>query len=228
MIAHTSECLLYDHPEFAVEWSGDATLKPWLTRFLEWLENEVATGTRFETGEIVQFGWSFLKVTPRLDGTLALFEPDFTSMPAAFVDSVSNTLLHTMLQRFAANSLDLTSAMEIPSLRQSCIVCSRLSQQEGVILDRARPSDEQDSGWFFGCTQPGHDHNDPKELERKSLYEVAALGDSRLIPFLTLPPGVKVYLEESTLAVWQEGKELKCEPDSYLAKKYAGPAVGPD
>jgi hypothetical protein len=228
MLARTSECLLYDHPEFAVEWSGDDALKPWLNNFLGWLEGEVATGTQFEPGEIVQFGWSFLKATPRPDGTLALFEPDFTSMPVAFVDSVSNTLFHTMLQRFAADSLDLTTAIEIPSLRQSCIVCSRFGPEQDVLLDRARPSNEQDSGWFFGCTQPDHDHNDPKECERKSLYEVAALGDSRLIPFLALPPGVKVYLEQSTLAVWQEGKELKCKPGSYLAKKYPGSAVGPD
>jgi hypothetical protein len=228
MLAHTSECLLYDHPDFAVEWSGDDALKPWLTSFLEWLESQVAAGIRFLPDETVQFGWSIMKVVPRPEDTLALFEPDFTSMPIAFIDSVSNTVLHTMLQRFTADSVDLTTSMEIPSLLETCIVCSRFGKNEAVTLDRAKPSNERDSGWFFGCTQPDHDHNNLDELQRKSLYEAAALMDSRLIPFLALPPGVKVYLDQSDLAIWQEGKMLGFKADSYLAKKYAGSTTGPD
>jgi len=49
-------------------------------------------------------------------------------------------------------------------------------------------SNARDSGWFFGCTQRDHAHNDIAELQRKSLYEAAVCIDSRLIPFLALPP----------------------------------------
>ena len=75
--------------------------------FLGWIESEVSGGRRFLPEQTVQVGWSVLEIRQRNDGALGFLEPDFRSIPVRFVDSVSNTLLHLLVQKSAAESLGL-------------------------------------------------------------------------------------------------------------------------
>src|SRR5262245_50960817 len=87
MRSYTEKCGHYGHPEISVQCEDTAALSPSLRWFLAWIESEVARGRRFLPMQTVQVGWSVLEIRQRTDDTLALFEPDFKSMPVRLVDS---------------------------------------------------------------------------------------------------------------------------------------------
>ena len=221
MRAQTSGCHRYGQAEISVEWSGDNYLKPTLDWILAWIETEVADGRRFLPEQTVEIGWSLLQIRQRNDGTFALFEPDFKSMPIIFVDSVTNTLFHLLIQKSVVDSVGLTEEIALPSLRQSCLVCTEFGGSTGYVLDRAKGSDKLDSGWFFGCYRPEHDHNNAANLRRVSLYEAASLKDERVVPFIGLPVGVMVHFDGARLSLFRDGKKLAIQRGSYLQQKYA-------
>src|SRR5439155_18088238 len=132
----TQKCREHGHLEISVECEDASALSPSLHWFLGWLESEVAGGRRFLPEQTVQVGWSVLEIRQRNDGTVALFEPDFQSMPVRFVDGVSNTLLHLFLQKSVAESLGLVGELAPPSLRDSAIVCTEFGSTEGFVMSR--------------------------------------------------------------------------------------------
>ena len=215
----TQKCGEHDHLEISVQCEDAPALSSSLRWFLGWLENEVAGGRRFLPDQTVQVGWSLLEIRQRTDGTLALFEPDFQSMPVKFVDSVSNTLLHLFLQKSVAESLGLGEELALPSLRDSAIVCTEFGSTEGFVMSRVTPK-AADSGWFFGCDSDAHDHQSPHCLRRVSLYETATRHDARTIPFLALPPGSFVGFGGAVPYFSRGETELAIRPGSYLHKKY--------
>jgi hypothetical protein len=215
----TQKCRAHGHLEISVECEDTPSLSSSLQWFLTWIENEVAGGRRFLPEQTVQVGWSLLEIRQRPDGTLGLFEPDFQSMPLRFVDHVSNTLLHLFLQKSVAESLGLEAELALPSLQQSAIVCSDFGKSGGFILSRASPKD-RDSGWFFGCDSTEHDHDSADALRRVSLYEAAALLDSRTIPFLGLPPDILLGFDGKIPYFFRGETELAIQPGSFLHRKY--------
>ena len=219
MHACTQKCREHDHLEISVQCEDTPALSPSLRWFLEWVESEVAGGRRFLPEQTVQVGWSVLEIRQRTDGTLAMFEPDFHSMPVKFVDSVSNTLLHLLLQKSVAESLGLVEELALPSLRDSVIVCTEFGSTDGFVMSRVAP-EGADSGWFFGCDNEAHDHQSPDVLRRVSLYEAATRHDDRTIPFLGLPPDIFVGYGGAVPYFSRGNTELAIRPGSYLHKKY--------
>jgi hypothetical protein len=187
--------------------------------FLSWIESEVAGGRRFFPEQTVQVGWSVLEIRQRTDSTLALFEPDFKTMPVRFVDSVSNTLLHLFLQKSAAESLVLADQLAVPSLRDSAIVCTDFGSADGFVMSRGVPK-AADSGWFLGCDKEAHNHQSPNNLCRVSLYEAAVRRDARIVPFLGLPSEVFVGFGRGVPYFSRGDTELAIQPGSYLHRKY--------
>jgi hypothetical protein len=190
-----------------------------LESLLGWIEEEVAGGRRFLPEQTVQVGWAALQIRQRADGTLALFEPDFQSMPIRFVDSVSNTMLHMLLHKWVAESLGLAEELAIPSLQESAVICSDFGSTDGFIMSRLTPQGA-DSGWFFGCNNETHDHQTVDTLQRISLYEAAVRKDDRIIPFLGLPPDTLIAFREAVPSFFGGEKELTIRPGSYLHRKY--------
>jgi hypothetical protein len=219
MRTHTHKCREHGHLEISVECEDTAVLSPTLHWFLRWIESEVAGGRRFLPEQTVQVGWSVLEIRQRADGTLALFEPDFQSMPLRFVDSVSNTLLHLFLQKNVADSLGLGEELALPSFRDSAIVCTEFGSAEGFIMSRVTPK-TADSGWFIGCDNAAHDHQSADCLRRVSLYEAVTRYDDRTIPFLALPPDSFVGFGGAVPCFSRGETELAIRPGSYLHKKY--------
>jgi hypothetical protein len=215
----TQKCRDHGHLEISVQCEDTAALSPSLRWLLGWLESEVARGRRFLPEQNVEVGWSVLEIRQRTDGTLALFEPDFESMPVRFVDSVSNTLLHLFLQKSVAESLGLGEELTLPSLRDSAIVCSEFGSIEGFLMSRVAPK-AGDSGWFFGCDHAAHDHQSLDSLRRVSLYEAAIRREDRIIPFLGLPSDTFVGFGRAIPYFSRGDTELVIRPGSYLHRKY--------
>jgi hypothetical protein len=219
MHACTQKCGQVGHLEISVECDGDSALAPTLNWFLDWIENEVAIGRRFLPEQTIQVGWSVLEIRQRTDGTLGLFEPDFESMPVKFVDSVSNTLLHLFIQKSVAESLGLVAELDVPSLRDSAIICTDFGSTGGFVMSRTSTK-AGDSGWFFGCNNSKHDHQSQDALRRVSVYEAMTRHEAGAIPFLGLPPDTFVGFGDGVPYFSRRDVELEIRPGSYLHQKY--------
>ncbi|WP_439621634.1 immunity protein Imm33 domain-containing protein [Gemmata sp.] len=215
----TSKCHRHGHPEFRLTFDTNAVPVDadvgWL---IDWLETAVASGTRFAPNETCQIGWGTTLVRAHESGDLSLWEPDMRSVPFEWVESVSATLAHLRLQKDVAESVLREGDMAFPSMLTSAIVCARLGPNQDIVLERVEPAGA-DSGWFCGCLQRDHDHNNARELRRVSLYE-AAVRAPQIVPFLALPAGVLVATDHGVPTILHGGKPLAFARGSYLAMRF--------
>ncbi len=216
MKAATTGCGKYGHREFSVEY--DESLVPtadvkWLLAFLE---ETVASGTKYQPQETLRVGWTDMLIEEAEGSRLRLLEPDWEGvLPFDYVPSVTKTLLHLRRQKDVAESLELLDRLSFPTLGQSAVTCNRLGKEDCGVMDRAG-SEGHDSGWFFGCNSPDHDHNEAGHLERLSLYEVACRLPATA-QFCALPTGTNLFFDrEGGLLVLLDGKEVPIRKGSYL------------
>lgn len=211
----TTRCGRQGHPEFRFNVDTAIVVEADVNWFLEWLEDTVARGTRFANGQTCQVGWVVTQIRQGEGGDLSIWEPDMCHLPVEWSESLSRTLAHLRLQKDVVGSVLPLGELAFPSMRQSAIVCTRLRGADDLILERSTPAGA-DSGWFCGCRQDNHDHNDPTELRRVSLYEAAVKHAPRIVPYLALPSGVLVEVAGGLPVVFREGKALNFQPGSYL------------
>ena len=222
MKATTQRCRGRNHPEITISYDPEKVIAPDVEWLLRWLEHEVASGKCFRPGETVQIGWMITQVQFPVDGKSALFEPDMEAFPIKFVDSITQTLTHLRLQKSVAESVGLAEDMSFPSLRHSALVCNKLNAATDFIMDRAEP-EAADSGWFIGCNDPTHSHQDAPNLERVSLYEVGRRLLPRSIIYFALPAGVSVECSNKTPRIFREQRELSIRPGSFLDLRRSAP-----
>lgn len=182
----TQRCAAHGHPELVLAFDADRLPRGDAVSVATWLEESVASGVRFEPSQTIQIGWSLTRLAEERPGLLALEEPDFASMPIRWVPGVTTTLRHLRLQKDVAASLGV--APDFSSILLPALVCSRVPERPPGGMSRfpADPSLPNDSGWFIGCAGPGHDHGDPAEIRRESLYAIACFAPS-LVPYLAMP-----------------------------------------
>jgi hypothetical protein len=215
MQVKTTGCTKHGHPEFVFD-IGEAVAADgkWLVQFLE---QAVASGERFEPGETFAIGWMVTKVVAAKGGSLTLHEPDMKTLPIEFEPGVQRALTILRLQKAIVESVGLDDELELPTLQDSAIVCTELERAKALVLSRAEP-DGSDSGWFVGCTSPKHDHNNAGNLARASLYEVG-ISAPKAIAYLGLPAGVQIVVSDGAPHLERNGKRLPIKPRSYLAQK---------
>lgn len=212
----TTRCAEHGHPEVTLQLLREVPIAGAQTMLLRYFEEAVAAGTRFQAGESVRLGWSTLKLIARDDGTLGVEELDLEHLPQ-WHESVSQTLLEAWRQNEVAKSLGL--APTFPSQLSTAVVCAQWKETVEFLLDRKPPQADDDSGWFIGCTDPEHDHEDAQSLRVTQLLNVAAWVPP-LAQFLALPPGTEVLVQgpgRVRAQVWADGKALPPAAGSYLA-----------
>lgn len=217
MLMKTSQCSAFGHPEFNIEcdaiWAESGTLN-WFT---DWLEASVKGGKVFQPGETVQLGWSILRIGSDEDGCLKFLEPDFVSLPVNFVTGVSQSLHHLFVQKSVADTAGLNNKLDIPSLRMSVIVCSKFSAKGPQFLSRTEQQDN-DSGWFFGCVDPSHDHSSMAELSCVSLYQAALKYGFDPMAYLGLPSGTDVVVAGHSVEIYRDGQPLQIRDEGVLVE----------
>lgn len=209
----TSTCQMHGHPEIELEFESNVALDVDVAFFSKYLADEVAKGTKYKPGQLIQIGW----IIDRIENNgqrLTLAEPDFDAFPIQFARGVTNTFRDLRLQKSVAESVGLEGTLNFPSLLQSGIVCSRLEDRADFIMDRVEPKDRV-SGWFIGCAEPTHDHNTPQNLSRESLYKVV-LSKPECIPFLALPPGSSVLMKDDKIEIRLKDQILPFKENSLL------------
>jgi hypothetical protein len=216
----TSTCGRHGHPEFRLAYDPAVVVVvsdvEWL---LGWLESSVAEGAQYRPDETCQIGWGVAEVRLHESGDLTLWEPDMQSMPIEWREGVSATLAQLRLQKDVVQSVLDVEDLLFPSLLEAALICNRLGRRDDIVMERSEP-EGSDSGWYCGCRDADHDHNDPDQLLRVSLYEAASCYAPGIIPFAALPPGVLVDVARGVPEVFQEGTPLTIRPNSYLAARY--------
>ena len=220
----TNSCRRFGHPEFRLWFDTEGTIVSDVHWLLETLEALVALGHRHADGESFQVGWIVCLLRETAESELSLLEPDMGHLPVQWRDSVTHTLLHLRLQRDTFASYFSSADPSFPSMVESRLVCSRLDATTMPMLSRFDPAGH-DSGWWFGCADPAHDHNDPGELRRVSLFEAIVTVNACPLPWLAMPPGVAVDLSSPRFRVYQEKVELHASPGSLCEAKRTHPTA---
>lgn len=212
----------HGHPEFILTCADD------LGSDLAWLcgvlEEMVASGRAFRPGETFQLGWSVLMVRNASAGRLSLWELDHSGVAGRLDCSVTRSLVALRRQKGVLASFGLESQAEIPSLKQTAVRCTRFPSAAERLLSRSEGT-SADSGWFFGCTDKGHDHDLAENLTGGPLYEMVC-ANVMVIDFLAMPVGSIILLDQSgriRRAFGPGGAKLRIEAGSYLHLKEGKP-----
>ena len=215
MEIRTTACSLKGHPEIVLRFDEESVPEidaKWLASFLE---SAVSEGRRFQPSETLQIGWTVNKIGQSSAGSLTLLEPVLGTQPIVFVDSVTGTLLHLRQERDVAESFSPTIEPVFASMRQSALACRNLIISQAGVMARDEPGGT-DSGWFFGCDDQDHDHNEPANLVRVSLFQVGSQNPA-LIKYLALPAGTVIRdLTAARPRFFLSGRQQQIVSGSYL------------
>lgn len=216
MQIETKNCSKYDHPEFVLEVQRNY-LQGTLQCLADGIEEMVATGSRFKPKQTFQFGLSLTTVQSYDKTRLTLHEPDMLSMPIAWVPGVTWSTEQMFLQTSCLQSVGWLPELKNVVLNASLIACPRF-REHSFFMNRMSPSNECDSGWFVGCHDEDHDHNNADNLIRISLYE-ALLGQPDIGCFLTFPFNSMIVVHRGReIKIWLGEEEIEIAPETFLHK----------
>lgn len=216
----TSKCGQYKHREFVLEANEAIVPVDYLQQIVTILEEMVASGSAFEPQETFQVGWMPTLIQACGPGCLTLFEPDMISLPVEWVPGITNTLRQMMLQLFMLDSVNLRNQIDFPNIRKSLITCNRYSETN-FFMHRQKPSSESDSGWFIGCLDQTHCHNNTDNLNCISVYE-AMLHQKALQGFAAFPVDSMIVISErGGISFFKDGNEVEIQPNSFLDEWFA-------
>jgi hypothetical protein len=216
----TAECGRVAHREFVLEADPSHVPEASLRDIGRTLEQMVAGRSVFEPGQTFQIGWMLTLVQPLGDNRLTLAEPDMRTIPIRWVRGITHTLRQMRLQSSMLDSFGLREEADIPGAQHSLLVCNHYADPE-FFMQRTALSGEADTGWFVACTRGGHDHNDPENLRRISMYE-AYVNQRAIQPFAVFPFGSQIFVSpEDGLEVWRRGAPLNVMGGSLLDRWFA-------
>lgn len=195
------------HPEILLAHKGaPEALVGWLKgHFLA----AVRAGHRFAPGQPVQIGWMMLDVRAEEDGRLALWEPDFSALPIAWMRGVDRTLQQHSVQQAVCDAIG--AAPVFPELRDGSVVSAGFAEDPSRFLMLREAPRENSSGWQFKRLQ-----ETAKDGTRHSLYEVAVRSQA-IVPFLALPPGALVARSPGAIEIELGERRLSSKTHELLA-----------
>lgn len=211
----------HDHPDVVIR-LGEApvpglqdSLAQWL---LDYLQDSIAEGARFEAGQTVRVGWRLLRVVDRADG-LGLQE---RAADGEWAERVDSTLRDLWYQREVVASVVSAERLSFPTEEQSALVAGCVATAPSqLVLERSEPADDPgSSGWAVRC---GADHDHGGWVSRPLPEIVASM--PFVAQFLALPAHASVALDAPHTTrtgrlgarISVEGRLLEPLPGSYLA-----------
>lgn len=212
----TTRCKKFGHQEFVLEADESSVPDIYLREMADTIERMVEEGECFSLGQTFQIGWMITQVEAYDATQLTLVEPDMEAFPIKWIPGITHTLRHKMLQVFMLDSVSLRYQMQIPTILQSLIACNKYSSPNFLMV-RSDPTNERDSGWFVGCLDKNHDHNDTAHLHCISLYE-AYLNQRGIHGFVAFPTGIMIVMDQKRgLSIVNDKDEpLAVQPASFL------------
>ncbi len=207
-----------------------AVMAPWpegdprdrlLAHLLRFLEQYLSSQPkRILPGQILRYGWTLLRFVADEQnrsgaGTDALLieemQDPFAQGAPSYISGVARILALLQVQHEAMRRNTITGDAIYPHRSQRAMVCTRVTPETVQRLrplraDRAWRPDVQDSGWFLGCCDREHDHDDPDELGMIHLFHLVERFPG-LFPYLAMPVGTMLLFEESRAIVFRPGED---------------------
>lgn len=165
-------------------------------------------------GETLAYGWTTLRFRASDDadalgpGLLIVQElaQPLQDGDEPYTDGAAQAIALLARQLDAQQRNVVPGEADPPHRSDALIVCTRVPPA-GFLwsypLFAARlDHDVDESGWFFGCYEQGHDHEDRGERERTTLGAVVA-AFPRLFPYLALPVGTTVIFAATQTVVFR-------------------------
>lgn len=184
-------------------------------------------GQRFRQGDTFDYGWTTLRfeagaATGDSAGRLVvseLAEPLLATPPTYQRGAVKLAeLMRAQAATLSRN--DIAGEAAHPHRSNMAVICTRVppagpAYPRPLTLERraasepgaaAEVAETGESGWVIRCADTAHNHNDPQELAAVRLIHVVA-GLPAIVPYLALPVGSAVLVEEQEVIVFRPGED---------------------
>ncbi len=177
----------------------------------------MVSGQKIHSGETMRYGWTTLRFTLAPDGTMLQieelaqpFSPDSSDYTAGAVNAMAIlTKQDTTVRRFNIQKIG-----HHPHRSEMAIICRNLNAKSKImVFDRIASNKTEDSGWFVGCGDSGHDHNNLQELARIHLAHLVA-GRPKIVYYLAMPEETRVVFDYTKTIVFPPGENEGREEDS--------------
>jgi hypothetical protein len=218
-----------------------AVLIPWteqdsrdilVTRLFQFVEDYlIEQPKRILPKQTMRYGWTTLRFVTdehNLSGigtdTLLIEERQnsFSEKNPLYVTGVTRTLALLQLQHEAIRRNRVAGNAIYPHHSQQALVCRRVTPEtirhfRPLKADRAWEPDIHDSGWFIGCCDQDHDHDNPDESAMIHLFHLVESSPG-LFPYLAMPVGTMLVFEEHQAIVFRPDEdEGQVDPGSLLS-----------
>lgn len=204
-----------------VPWSEHDSRDRLLTNLLRFIETYLTRQPkRILPGQTLSYGWNILRFVAdeqNLSGVgsgMLLIEERqsvFSEEHPSYVPGVARTLALLHLQNETIRRNRVTGESIYPDASQRALICRRVTPEtihhlHPLKADRAWQPDGRESGWYIGCCDEDHDHDNPDELARIHLFHLAESFPA-LFPYLAMPVGTMLIFEEHQAIVFRPNEE---------------------
>jgi len=198
-----------------LSWMAEERRDAQVERLLAFLHRYVARhGKPILASQTLRYGWTLLRAElgqpdlDRADERLKLQElaDPFAEHDTSFVDGVACAIGLLAIQEEAIARNRLTGAAEHPHRGDTILICSRVDPSGGtpLTLTRQALTDRQFHycGWFAGCQDHAHHHDDPDQLHGVHLLHLVARY-TWIFPYLGMPTGTTITLDGASVVVFR-------------------------
>jgi hypothetical protein len=198
-----------------LRWPVDERRDAQVERLLTFLARYVSRhGKPILAGQTLRYGWTLLRAEhappelfpgePRLK--LQELADPFAEQTSPFADGVTSAIALLEIQEQAIARNHVTGTAEHPHRGDTALVCSHVAPGGGtpLTLTRQTLTDRQFhySGWFAGCQDRTHNHDEPDQLHGVQLSHLVARYPWTFA-YLGMPAGTRVALDGERIVVFR-------------------------
>lgn len=178
----------------------------------------VTRGQRFRRDDTFDYGWTTVRfeagaATGDSAGRLVVSElaEPLLATPATYARGAERlaVLMRTQTEALSRNGVEGVAVH--PHRSDLAVICTRVppagpEYPRPLALERRTTPERGESGWVIRCTNPAHDHENPRALASARLLHVVA-GFAGIVPYLALPEGSAVLMEGQEAVVFRPGED---------------------
>jgi hypothetical protein len=197
-----------------IAWSSNGDCDGQVIRLFEFIEAYLKQATqRIGQDQTIYYGWTTLRFKKN-ESSLApcalvieeLHDP-LAENSASYQEGVTQTIALMRLQESALKKHDITGIARYPHRSYFGIICDRvddlpLNLPGGIFANRSPVTTAGDSGWFIGCVDKAHDHNDPNHLQSVHLRHLV-MRFPAIFPYLAMPEGTAILFEHDKVVLFR-------------------------
>ena len=207
--------------ECALELTNDAA-EEYAAKVLHYIADYVAKSQQhIQAGETMRYGWSTLRFVQAPDAPILSIEEladPFSTATDSFIRGAGKAIAILREQDATVHRNGIGPIGHHPHRSERVVICRRLPPSvpwRVMVFDRLQAGQADQSGWFVGCGQADHAHNDVKELASLHLVYLAER-DPRIVRYLAMPEETRVVFEQQKIIVFgpqEQAGHLDDAPD---------------